>query len=58
MLHGRVLEHMWEYIEDVLDEIKWNESFSKTQDSLIAAARQARKEIAEGKSIPLDLDML
>ena len=43
----KVLHHMQEYIEDIRDEIKWNESFSKSQNKLIAAARQVRKEIAE-----------
>jgi hypothetical protein len=30
----------------------------KTQDSLIAAARKARQEIAEGKAEPLDYEQL
>ena len=57
-LQDRVLEHLREYIEDIREDMKWNESFSKSQDKLIAAARQARKEISEGKSVPMDLDML
>jgi hypothetical protein len=57
-LQDRVLEHLREYIEDIREEMQWNEFFSKSQDKLIAAARQARKEISEGKSVPMDLDML
>ncbi len=57
-LQDRVLEHLREYIEDIREEMKWDESFSKSQDKLIAAAQQARKEISEGKSVPMDLDML
>ncbi len=57
-LQDRVLEHMREYIEDVREEMQWNGSFSKSQSKLVAAARQARKEIAEGKSAPLDLEKL
>ncbi|SLM28796.1 conserved hypothetical protein [Desulfamplus magnetovallimortis] len=57
-LQERVLEHMREYINDMEDERKWNLSFSKTQNSLAAAAQQARKEISEGKSKPMDIKQL
>ncbi|QTA80820.1 Uncharacterized protein dnl_31330 [Desulfonema limicola] len=57
-LQDRVLEHIREYIEDIRDELKWDESFSRSQNKLIAAARQARKEISEGKAVPFDLDAL
>ncbi len=57
-LQDRVLEHIREYIEDIRDELKWDESFSRSQNKLIAVARQARKEISEGKAVPLDLDAL
>lgn len=57
-LQNEVVEHMRNYIEDIRDEAKWNNSFSTTQDKLIAAARQARKEIAEGKASPMDTDKL
>jgi len=53
-IQERVLEHMREYIEDIRDEAKWDESFTRTQTKLVAAARQARKEIAEGKASPMD----
>jgi hypothetical protein len=57
-IRERVLDHMRDYIEDIREETKWNESFSKSQSKLVAAARQARKEIAEGKATPLDPDKL
>jgi len=49
-LQDRVLEHLRDYIEDIRDEVKWNESFSRTQKKLVTTARQARKDIAEGKA--------
>jgi hypothetical protein len=55
---NRVLEYMREYIEDIQEETKWAESFSKSQSNLISAARQARKEINEGKAVPLDVERL
>jgi hypothetical protein len=57
-LQDRVVEHVCEYIEDLRDEFRWYESFSRTQEALVTAARQARKEIAEGKSSPLDVEKL
>ncbi len=53
-IQKRVLEHMREYIEEIRDEAKWNESFTRTRTKLVAAARQARKEIGEGKAGPMD----
>lgn len=57
-LQETVVEHMRDYIEDIRDEAKWKNSFSRTQDKLIAAARQVRQEIAGGKSSPLDVEKL
>jgi hypothetical protein len=54
----RVVEHVREYIEDLRDEARWDESFSRTQETLVAAARLARKEIAEGKATLLDVKKL
>ena len=57
-LQDQVVEHVREYIEDLRDEVRWNESFSRTQETLIIAARQARKEISEGKASPMDVEKL
>ena len=57
-LRDRVVDHLREYIEDLRDEARWNNSFSRSQDKLIAAARQVRKEIAEGKATPIDIGRL
>jgi alpha/beta superfamily hydrolase len=54
----RVVEHLQDYIADVRDEMKWNESFAKSQDKLVAAAKKAREEIAQGLATPLDLEQL
>jgi len=57
-IQERVLDHLREYIEDLRDEAKWNESFSKTQKKLVNVARQARKEITKGKATTMDLKKL
>ena len=57
-LQDNVVEHMRDYIEDLRDEAIWKDLFSRKQDKLMAAARQARQQIAEGKSSPLDVEKL
>ena len=57
-LQDRVVEHVREYIEDLRDEFRWDESFTRTQETLVNGARLARKEIAEGKASPLDVEKL
>ena len=55
---NRVLEHLREYIQDLEEELKWEKSFKTTQPNLIAAAKRAKQEIAEGLSEPMDYDKL
>jgi len=57
-IQERVLDHLMEYIEEIRDEAKWSESFSQTKGKLVNAARQARKEVKEGKATPMDLKKL
>lgn len=57
-LQNQIVEHLREYIAELEDELRWEASFNRTQGKLIAAARQAKQEIAEGKAEPMDLDRL
>ena len=57
-LQNQIVEHLREYIAELEDELRWEASFNNTQDQLIAAARRAKQEIAEGKAEPMDLDRL
>jgi hypothetical protein len=57
-VQDRVAEHLREYIDDLQDEIRWNESFQRTQQNLIAAAKRAKQEIAEGQATVMDYDQL
>jgi len=56
-MQDQVAEHLRDYIEDLQDEFEWDTSFKKTQQ-LVAAARRARQEIAEGHAKPMDYDQL
>ncbi len=57
-LQEQVVEHLREYIADLQDERQWDDAFTRTQGRLIAAAKQARREIAEGKATVLDYEQL
>jgi hypothetical protein len=53
-----VAEHIREFITDLEDEKRWDASFKRTQDNLVAAARQARQAITAGQSVSMDFDKL
>ena len=57
-LQNQIVEHLREYIAELEDELRWEVSFNKTQEQLVAAARQAKQEIVDGKAEPMDLDRL
>jgi hypothetical protein len=57
-LQEKVVEHIRDYITDLEDEKRWDASFNRTQDSLVAAARKAKQEIAAGQSMPMDYGQL
>lgn len=54
----QVVEHLREYIADLEDERRWDESYSRTQSALVAAARQAKRERAAGKATAMDCEQL
>ena len=57
-MQDQVAEHLREYLADMQDELVWDFQFKRTQPQLIAAARRARQQIAEGKAQPLNYDQL
>lgn len=57
-VQDRVVEHLREYLAEMQEELAWDEQFKRTQPQLIAAARRARQQIAEGLAQPLDCDRL
>ena len=54
----QVVDHLREYMEDLQDESRWDSLFKRTQPQLVAAARRAKQQIAEGKASPMDYDRL
>jgi len=57
-LQERVADHIRDYIADLEDEKRWDDSFKQTQDGLVAAAWKAKQEIAAGKALPMDYEQL
>ena len=54
----QLIEHLREYIASLQNELEWDNLVSKTQNNLIKAAKQAKQEIAEGKSQPMNYQKL
>ncbi|XGV99601.1 MAG: hypothetical protein ACAF41_11765 [Leptolyngbya sp. BL-A-14] len=57
-MQEQVAEHIRELIADLEDDAQWESSFKRTRNSLAAAAQQAKREIAEGQSTPMDYEQL
>lgn len=43
-----------EPVEDLQDELRWDELFKRIQPQLAVAARRARQQIAAGMATPMD----
>jgi hypothetical protein len=55
-VHDQAIAHLREYLEDVTDEMRWNDSFERTHDELSKMAREARTDIEAGLAKDLDPD--
>lgn len=54
----RVVEHLRDYLEDLRDEMQWDASVRLTEYRLVAEAKRARQQVAEGHAEPMDYDRL
>lgn len=57
-LQEQAVQHLREYLADLLDEMEWQARCDRTQRQIIEAARRAKAEIAEGRAEPLDYNRL
>ena len=57
-LREKFAEYLSAHLEEFEDEMRWDEQFQNTSSKLSKMARNARKEIAEGKSEPMDFEKL
>lgn len=54
----QVIEHLREYILDLQDEIRWQQSFKNSEQQLIKAAQIAKQQIANGQAEMMDYEKL
>ena len=47
-LQEQVVKHVRDYLVEIEEEKRWDDSFQRTKDNLVAAARKAKAEIAAG----------
>jgi glycerate-2-kinase len=57
-LQEQVVEYVRAYLAEIEEEKRWDESFKRTKNNLVAAARKAKEEIAAGISTPMDYEQL
>lgn len=57
-MQTRAVEYLREYLEEISDDMRWDESFERTSDKLADAARIAREQLNAGKTEPFDLERL
>lgn len=57
-MQSQVVERIGEYLEELREELRWDEKFAQTQGKLATMARQARKDIASGLAKPLEPEQL
>ena len=55
---GRIVEELRILVEEHREEAKWGALIERTKAGLVAAARNARKEITVGKATEMDFDKL
>jgi hypothetical protein len=57
-IQSQAVEHLQMWLAELEDEARWDEDFSRSQMGLYKTAQEARRQIAEGKSDPMDFDRL
>jgi hypothetical protein len=53
-----ILDDIKAIIAEKLDEAEWDAKFKRNPEALIAMAKKVKKEIAEGKTTPMDYEKL
>jgi len=54
----QAVEYLRKILAEMQDEMQWDALFEKTENQLISAAQQAKKEIAAGHAKPMDFNQL
>jgi hypothetical protein len=54
----QLVVHLREYLAELQDEIRWDTLFQNSQAQLVAAARRAKQQKAQGLAQPMDFEQL
>lgn len=57
-VQDRAVEHLREYLADITDDLRWDESFERTSEKLAETARRVREQFKNGETEPFDLERL
>lgn len=57
-LREKLAQYISENLEDIKDEMRWDESFKRTSSKLVEFAQKARKDMQEGKAEEMDFSKL
>ena len=57
-IRENIARYISEHLDDIEDEMRWDESFKRTAPKLEEFARQARKQMREGKTEEMDFSKL
>ena len=57
-LQEQVVENVRTYLAEIEEEKRWDNSFKRTRDNLVAAARKTKEEVDVGMSTPMDYEQL
>lgn len=57
-VQDRAVEQLREYLADITDDLRWDESFARTSDKLAETAHRVREQFRNGETVPFDLDRL
>lgn len=57
-MQEQVADHLREYIQELQDEMKWEQAFGRTQSQLEAMAQRAAREIEKGMAVSLNEQQL
>lgn len=55
---AQAVEYLREYLDEVTEEMRWDESFARTSEKVGEAARELRQQFKEGKTEPVDIERL
>lgn len=51
---NQIVEYVRNYLMEIQDDLRWDELFNKSESKLVAMAQLAKRQVVEGKALPMD----